>query len=103
MGRMFGMVKLQLCICGYPVTEEEMDTLAEHYFLTDSVMHMCKMGPAFQEPIDDDDATVNEDDGSKDDEFETIDTLRHGLKADREFSFTFALCFSFEHSGQCIV
>lgn len=47
MGSMFRMGKLQLRIGGRPVTGEEMDTLAHRYSLTYSVMHMCRMGPAF--------------------------------------------------------
>ena len=70
MGRMFGIEELQLCIGGRPVTKEEMDTLVDP--LTDSVMHMCRMGPAFQEPINDDD--TDEDDGLAEDKFEAIDT-----------------------------
>ncbi|KAH0765489.1 hypothetical protein KY285_001360 [Solanum tuberosum] len=66
-GRMFGMAELQLRIGGRPVTEDEMETLAEHYPLTDRAMYMCRMGPAFQEPIDDDDATADEKDGSEED------------------------------------
>uniref|UniRef100_M1DUF4 Uncharacterized protein n=1 Tax=Solanum tuberosum TaxID=4113 RepID=M1DUF4_SOLTU len=67
MGRMFGMVELQLRIGGRQVTEDEMATLVEPYPLTDSAMYMCRMGPAFQEPIDDD-ATDDEEDGSEEDE-----------------------------------
>uniref|UniRef100_M1E183 Putative plant transposon protein domain-containing protein n=1 Tax=Solanum tuberosum TaxID=4113 RepID=M1E183_SOLTU len=67
MGCMFGMAELQLWISGRPVTEDEMETLAEHYPLTDSRMYMCQMGPAFQEPIDDDDTTFDKEDGSEKD------------------------------------
>ncbi|KAH0757461.1 hypothetical protein KY290_020954 [Solanum tuberosum] len=70
MGRMFGMAELQLWIGGRPVTEDEMETLAERYPLTDSAMHMCRMGPAFQEPIDDNAATADEEDGSEEDELD---------------------------------
>ncbi|KAH0725350.1 hypothetical protein KY284_001215 [Solanum tuberosum] len=58
MGRMFGMVELQLRICGRPVTKDELETLAESYPLTHSAMHMCRMVPTFQKPIDDDDALL---------------------------------------------
>uniref|UniRef100_M1CJJ9 Putative plant transposon protein domain-containing protein n=1 Tax=Solanum tuberosum TaxID=4113 RepID=M1CJJ9_SOLTU len=68
LGRMFGMAELQLQIGGRQVTEDEMATLAERYLLMDSAMYMCRMGPAFQEPIDDDDATSDEEDGSVEDE-----------------------------------
>ncbi|KAH0650410.1 hypothetical protein KY284_030322 [Solanum tuberosum] len=70
MGRMFGMAELQLWIGGRPVTENEMETLAKRYPLTDSAMYMCRMGPAFQEPIDDDDATANKEDGLEEDELD---------------------------------
>ncbi|WMV40894.1 hypothetical protein MTR67_034279 [Solanum verrucosum] len=68
MGRMFGMTDLQLRVGGRPVSENEMATLAERYPLTDIAMYLCRMGPAFQEPIDDDDdATVAEVDDSNED------------------------------------
>uniref|UniRef100_M1DV00 Uncharacterized protein n=1 Tax=Solanum tuberosum TaxID=4113 RepID=M1DV00_SOLTU len=67
MGRLFGMAELQLRIGGRLVTEDKMATVAEHYPLTDSAMYLCRMGPAFQEPIDDDDATADEEDGSDED------------------------------------
>lgn len=70
MGCMFGMAELQLRIGGRSVTENEMETLAERYHLTDSAMYMCWMGLAFQEPIDDDDATADEEYGSKEDELD---------------------------------
>uniref|UniRef100_M1DZV0 Uncharacterized protein n=1 Tax=Solanum tuberosum TaxID=4113 RepID=M1DZV0_SOLTU len=63
MGCMYGMVELQLRIGGHPVTEEMMVTWVERYPLRDSTMYMCRMGPAFQEPIDDDDTTADEEDG----------------------------------------
>ncbi|KAG5589800.1 hypothetical protein H5410_040314 [Solanum commersonii] len=58
------MADLQLWVGGRPVSEDEMATLAEHYPLTDSAMYLCRMGSTFQEPIDDDDATADEEDGS---------------------------------------
>ncbi|KAG5572091.1 hypothetical protein H5410_061857 [Solanum commersonii] len=64
------MAELQLRIGGRSVTENEMETLAERYHLTDSAMYMCWMGLAFQEPIDDDDATADEEYGSKEDELD---------------------------------
>ncbi|KAG5590026.1 hypothetical protein H5410_040540 [Solanum commersonii] len=64
MGRLFGMAELQLRIGGRLMIEDEMATLAEHYPLTDSVMYLFRMGPAFQEPIDDDDAIADAEDGS---------------------------------------
>ncbi|KAH0636304.1 hypothetical protein KY290_036732 [Solanum tuberosum] len=68
MGRMYGMAELQLQIGGRSVTKEDMATLTKCYPLTDSAIFMCRMGPAFQEPIDDDDATEDEDDKSEEDE-----------------------------------
>uniref|UniRef100_M1D981 Integrase core domain containing protein n=1 Tax=Solanum tuberosum TaxID=4113 RepID=M1D981_SOLTU len=53
---------------GHPVTEDEIATLAEGYPLTDSVMYMCRMVLAFQEPIDDNDATADDKDGLAEDE-----------------------------------
>jgi len=50
------------------VTEDEIATLAEGYPLTDSVMYMCRMVLAFQEPIDDNDATADDKDGLAEDE-----------------------------------
>ncbi|WMV41274.1 hypothetical protein MTR67_034659 [Solanum verrucosum] len=67
MENLFGMAELQLRIGGRPVTEDEMATLAEHYPLTDSAMYLCRIGPAFQEPIDDDDDTADEENGSDED------------------------------------
>ncbi|KAG5629970.1 hypothetical protein H5410_001687 [Solanum commersonii] len=75
MGRMFGIDMLQLRIGGRLVTKNKMATLAEHYPLTDSVIYMCQMGPAFQEPIDGDDSTADEEDGLEKDE---SDDVQHG-------------------------
>ncbi|KAH0679451.1 hypothetical protein KY284_020536 [Solanum tuberosum] len=71
-GRMFGMAKLQLRIGGHPVTEDEIETLVECYLLMDRAMYMCWMGSTFQEPIDDDDATANEEDGSEEDDSDDV-------------------------------
>ncbi|KAH0757758.1 hypothetical protein KY290_021251 [Solanum tuberosum] len=60
MARMFGMAELQLRIGGCHVTDEEMETLADHYPLTDSAAFLCRIGPAFLEPLDDDEATADE-------------------------------------------
>ncbi|KAH0632968.1 hypothetical protein KY284_035754 [Solanum tuberosum] len=49
MGRMFGIAELHLRISGRPVTEDEMATLVE-------------------QPIDNDDATADENDGADEDE-----------------------------------
>ncbi|KAH0764860.1 hypothetical protein KY285_000731 [Solanum tuberosum] len=61
-GCIFGMAELQLRIGGLLVTKDEMATLAECYPLKDSALCMCRMDPAFQEPIDDDDSTTDEED-----------------------------------------
>lgn len=74
MGPIFGMAELQLRISGRPVTEEKMDTLVERYPLKNNDMYMCRMGPIFQEPIDDDDGMTDEEDGSNKDEFEATST-----------------------------
>ncbi|KAG5580086.1 hypothetical protein H5410_050713 [Solanum commersonii] len=49
-----------LRIGGHPVTDDEMETLADRYPLIDSATFLCKSGPAFLEPLDDDEATANE-------------------------------------------
>ncbi|KAH0724938.1 hypothetical protein KY284_000803 [Solanum tuberosum] len=68
LGHMFGMAELQLQIGGRQVIEDEMATLVERYLLKDSAMYMFRMSPAFQEPIDDDCATADEEDGSAENE-----------------------------------
>ncbi|KAH0717888.1 hypothetical protein KY285_013919 [Solanum tuberosum] len=60
MARMFGMAELQLRIGGRPVTNEEMETLADCYPLIESADFMCMSGPAFLEPLDNDEATTDE-------------------------------------------
>uniref|UniRef100_M1DBA7 Uncharacterized protein n=1 Tax=Solanum tuberosum TaxID=4113 RepID=M1DBA7_SOLTU len=69
MARMFGMAELQLRIGGRPVTDAEMETMAEHYPLTESATFLCRTSPAFFEPLDDDEATADEamDDDEEDD------------------------------------
>ncbi|KAH0634866.1 hypothetical protein KY284_037652 [Solanum tuberosum] len=47
MARMFGMLELHLQIGIRPVTDEEMESLAERYPLTDNAPYMCRMGPHF--------------------------------------------------------
>ncbi|KAH0688947.1 hypothetical protein KY289_016305 [Solanum tuberosum] len=68
MARMFGMAELQLRIGGRPVTDEEMETLADHYSLIESVAFLCRSGPTFMEPLDDDEATADEARDDKDDD-----------------------------------
>ncbi|KAG5609803.1 hypothetical protein H5410_021084 [Solanum commersonii] len=47
MARMFGIAKLQLRIAGRPITDKEMETLADHYPLMDSATFLCRTGPLF--------------------------------------------------------
>ncbi|KAG5606520.1 hypothetical protein H5410_028012 [Solanum commersonii] len=60
MARMFGKAELQLRIRGRPITDAKMETMAERYPLSESAAFLCKIGPTFLEPLDDDEATVNE-------------------------------------------
>ncbi|KAH0633352.1 hypothetical protein KY284_036140 [Solanum tuberosum] len=60
MARMFGMAELKLRIGGSPVTDVEIATMAERYSLTESAAFLCRTGPAFLEPLDDDEATADE-------------------------------------------
>ncbi|KAG5611149.1 hypothetical protein H5410_022430 [Solanum commersonii] len=66
------MAKLQMRIGGHPVTKEEIETLSECYLLKDGTMYMCRMGPTFQEPIDDDNATADEEEGSEEDHSDDV-------------------------------
>ncbi|KAH0636546.1 hypothetical protein KY290_036970 [Solanum tuberosum] len=59
MAIMFGMAELQLQIGGHPVTDEEIETLADRYPLTESAAFLCRSGPAFMEPLDDDEVTAD--------------------------------------------
>ncbi|TMW98164.1 hypothetical protein EJD97_004414 [Solanum chilense] len=76
MGRMFGMAEFHLWISCCTVTEDQIETQIECYPLTDSVIYICRMGPDFQELIDDDDddATADEEDGLDEDEPEALGT-----------------------------
>uniref|UniRef100_M1DZ04 Uncharacterized protein n=1 Tax=Solanum tuberosum TaxID=4113 RepID=M1DZ04_SOLTU len=82
MGRMFRMAKLQLRIGGRPVTEDEIETSIECYLLMDSAMYMCRMGPTFQEPLDDDDTTTDEEDGSEEDDSDDVGLGDDDMDAD---------------------
>ncbi|KAG5600523.1 hypothetical protein H5410_031893 [Solanum commersonii] len=57
---MFGMAELQLRIGGRPVIDAEMETMAKCYPVSESIAFLCKTGPAFLEPLDDDEATDDE-------------------------------------------
>uniref|UniRef100_M1D901 Uncharacterized protein n=1 Tax=Solanum tuberosum TaxID=4113 RepID=M1D901_SOLTU len=59
MARMFGMAELQLWIGGRPVTDADMETMAERYPVTESAAFFCRTGPAFLETLDDDEATLD--------------------------------------------
>ncbi|KAG5611602.1 hypothetical protein H5410_022883 [Solanum commersonii] len=69
MARMFEMAELQLQISGRHVIDAEMETIAEHYPLSKSAVFLCKTGPTFLEPLDDDEAIADEamDDDEEDD------------------------------------
>uniref|UniRef100_M1DH11 Uncharacterized protein n=1 Tax=Solanum tuberosum TaxID=4113 RepID=M1DH11_SOLTU len=77
MALMFGMAKLQLRIGGRPVTDEDMETMVERYLLTENAAFLCRTGPAFLEPLDDDEATADEamDDEEDDDVDEEANAL----------------------------
>jgi len=83
MARMFGMAELQLRIGGRPVTDAEMETMAERYPLTESATFLCRTGPAFLEPLDDDEATADEamddeEDDAVDEEANALMVFDHG-------------------------
>ncbi|KAH0671114.1 hypothetical protein KY289_025607 [Solanum tuberosum] len=80
---------------GRPVSEDEMETLAERYPLTDSAMHKCRMGPAFQEPINDDDATTDEGDGSEKDKSNDSGPEDNDIDASDEDSNTSSMAMDF--------
>ncbi|KAG5614643.1 hypothetical protein H5410_014467 [Solanum commersonii] len=67
--RMLGMAELQLRIRGCSVTDEEMETLADRYSLIENATFLCRSGPTFMEPLDDDEATVNK---TRDEEEEDV-------------------------------
>ncbi|KAH0658257.1 hypothetical protein KY289_027005 [Solanum tuberosum] len=53
-----------------PITDEEMETLADPYSLIENVACLCRSGPAFLKPLDDDEPIVDE---AMDDEEEAAD------------------------------
>ncbi|KAG5590020.1 hypothetical protein H5410_040534 [Solanum commersonii] len=68
MARIFSMAELQLRIEGQSVTDDEMETLADRYPLIESAAFLCRYGPTFMEPLDDDEVTTDEAmDDEKDD------------------------------------
>ncbi|KAG5611167.1 hypothetical protein H5410_022448 [Solanum commersonii] len=64
-----GTPNCEVRIGGRPVTDEEMETFADRYPLTDIVAFLCGTGPAFQKPLDDDEVIADEgmDDDEEDD------------------------------------
>uniref|UniRef100_M1DS99 Uncharacterized protein n=1 Tax=Solanum tuberosum TaxID=4113 RepID=M1DS99_SOLTU len=60
-----------------PITDEEMENMADRYPLTESVSFLCRTGPAFLEPLDDDEATADEmmDDAKDDADDEKVNAL----------------------------
>ncbi|KAG5606869.1 hypothetical protein H5410_028361 [Solanum commersonii] len=79
MARMFGMAELQLRIGGCPVTNVEIETMVERYPLSESADFLCKTGPTFSKPLDDDEATADE----KIDDEEENDVVEGGLISPR--------------------
>ncbi|KAH0661209.1 hypothetical protein KY284_026140 [Solanum tuberosum] len=71
MAQMFGMTELQLWIGGRPITDEEMETLADRYILTETAVFLCRSGPSFMKPLDDDEATTDE--AMDDEEADAVD------------------------------
>ncbi|KAH0712066.1 hypothetical protein KY289_008025 [Solanum tuberosum] len=60
-----------------PITDEEMENMVDRYPLTESVSSLCRTGPAFLEPLDDDEATADEmmDDAKDDADDEEVNAL----------------------------
>ncbi|KAH0669773.1 hypothetical protein KY285_023928 [Solanum tuberosum] len=94
MARMFGMAELQQRIGRRPLTDEEMETMAESYPLTKSEAFLCRTSPAFLETLDDDEATADEamddeDDDAVDEETNALMVFDHGdmrPRGPREYS-----------------
>ncbi|KAH0725140.1 hypothetical protein KY284_001005 [Solanum tuberosum] len=83
MARMFGIKELQLRIGGCLVIDAKIETMAEHYPLTESASFLCQTGPAFLEPLDNDEATADEamddtEDNAMDEEANTLMVFDHG-------------------------
>ncbi|KAG5590316.1 hypothetical protein H5410_040830 [Solanum commersonii] len=66
---------LQLRIGGCLVTDEEMENLTDRYPLTKSAALLSRTGPAFLEPLDNDEATVDEEMDEDDDVEEEANAL----------------------------
>ncbi|KAG5576880.1 hypothetical protein H5410_057014 [Solanum commersonii] len=89
MTRMFGMMELQLRLDGHLVTDAEMETMAERYPLTKSAAFLCRTGPAFLEPLDDDEATADE--AMDDEEDDIVDEEANALMVFDHDSLLFLL------------
>ncbi|KAH0712285.1 hypothetical protein KY289_008244 [Solanum tuberosum] len=59
-----------------PVFDEEIDALADPYPLIESATFLCRSGPVFLEPLDDDEATADE---AMDDEADVVDEEENAL------------------------
>ncbi|KAH0757339.1 hypothetical protein KY290_020832 [Solanum tuberosum] len=77
MARMFGLAKLQLQIGGRPITDEEIETLADRYPLIENAAFLCRFDPAFLQPLDDDEATADE--AMDDEEDDAVDEKANAL------------------------
>ncbi|KAH0654362.1 hypothetical protein KY289_032040 [Solanum tuberosum] len=84
MTRMFGMVELQLRIGVRPVMDNEMETLAERYPLTESATYICRIGPAFQKPLDDDEEMDDDEDDVVDEDANVLMVFDGGRDDDDE-------------------
>ncbi|KAG5612368.1 hypothetical protein H5410_023649, partial [Solanum commersonii] len=62
---------------GRPITDEEIETLADRYPLTETAAFLCRSGPAFMEPLDDDEATADE--AMDDEEADAVDEDANAL------------------------
>ncbi|KAG5581212.1 hypothetical protein H5410_051839 [Solanum commersonii] len=77
MARIFGIAELPLQIGGRPVTDKEMETLADRYPLIESAAFLCRSGLAFMEPLDNDEATADE--ARDDEEDDAVDEEANAL------------------------
>ncbi|KAG5628209.1 hypothetical protein H5410_013427 [Solanum commersonii] len=73
MPRMFGMEEFHIRIGGYPITNEDIKTLVDRYPLTDNVAFLCRNGPAFLEPLDNDDEATAEEEMDEEDDDVVVD------------------------------
>ncbi|KAH0675425.1 hypothetical protein KY285_023226 [Solanum tuberosum] len=78
MARMFGMAELQFRIGVRPVTDEEIETLADRYPLTETATFLCRSGPAFMEPLDDYEAMDDDEADAVDEDVNALMVFGHG-------------------------